>query len=101
MTDGFLAGSQPSPSQNGVGPGEFVSIVYNRQLAGTYADVLAELTNGDLRIGIHVIAFASGGSESFINPPIPEPTTALLMAIGLAGLAAPGWQSRIGRRPTA
>jgi hypothetical protein len=30
-----------------VGPGEFVSIVYNLQLAGTYADVLAELTNGD------------------------------------------------------
>ena len=52
----------------------------------TLADVLDELASGELRIGIHVIAFASGGSESFIN--VPEPGATTLLAVALAGLAA-------------
>ena len=56
------------------------------QLGGTYADVLSELASGALRIGIHVQGFASTGSESLINT--PEPGTALLLALGLGGLAA-------------
>jgi len=42
-----------------------------------------DLTTGALRIGIHVIDFESGGSESFINVPVPEPGTGLLLAFGL------------------
>lgn len=87
VTAGFLAQSQPSPSQNGVGPGEWVTIVYDLQGGGTFADIVDDLTNGDLRIGLHVIAYTSGGSESFINVPVPEPGTAVLVAGGLALLA--------------
>jgi hypothetical protein len=86
VTEGFLAQSVPSPAVNGVGPSEWVKIQFTLQGTQTYADVIDELTTGELRIGIHVIGFQSGGSESFINPPIPEPGTALLLGGGLVAL---------------
>jgi len=87
VTEGFLAESVPAPSINGVGPSEWLRIQFILQGGQGFADVIDELTTGELRIGIHVIAFASGGSESFINPPIPEPATAVLLAGGLLALA--------------
>lgn len=92
VTAGFLAESQPAPPANGVGPGEWVAIDFTLQGAQTYADVLNDLDSGALRIGIHVIAFSSGGSESFIN--VPEPSAAALI---LSGLAAAALRAR--RRP--
>ena len=86
VTEGFLAESVPSASKNGVGPSEWLKIQFTLQGGQTFADVIDELETGELRIGIHVIGFASGGSESFINPPIPEPGTAALLAIGLVAL---------------
>jgi hypothetical protein len=86
VTEGFLAESVPSPAVNGAGPTEWVAIEFTLQGGQTFADVISEFTTGELRIGIHVIGFASGGSESFINPPIPEPSTALLLGGGLVGV---------------
>ena len=83
VTAGFLAESIPPPSQEGVGPGEWVTIIFDLMGGGDYADVIDELTTGELRIGLHVIGFGSGGSESFLNEPVPEPGTALLMGLGL------------------
>jgi len=87
-TAGFLADADPPPSGNGVDPLETLGIVFDLQIGGTFADVIAELTNGDLRIGIHVQAFDGGGSESFVNLPIPEPSAALLIGMGLSILAS-------------
>jgi hypothetical protein len=81
VTEGFQA--VPAPPKNGVGPSEWVVIEFDLLGGQTINDVIAELTTGELRIGVHVIAFATGGSESFINPPIPEPGTALLLGGGL------------------
>jgi len=86
VTAGFLAESQPAPSMNGVGPGETVEIIFDLQGGGAFADIIDELTTGELRIGIHVIAFEGGGSESFINVPVPEPGTAALLGLGLVAL---------------
>lgn len=86
VTQGFLAEAVPSPAKNGVGPSEWVKIDFTLQNGMTFADVVEDLTTGDLRIGIHVIAFDSGGSESFVNTPIPEPGTVLLVGSGLVAL---------------
>ncbi len=84
VTAGFLAEAVPSPAMNGVGAGEFVAIIFNLQGGASYSDVLTQLSDGTVRAGVHVISFTSGGSESFVNHPLPEPSTALLL------LAAPG-----------
>jgi hypothetical protein len=87
VTEGFLAESVPSPVTNGVGPTEWVRIQFSLQGGQSFADVVDELTTGTLRIGIHVIGYGSGGSESFINEPVPEPGTGLLLGGGLLVLA--------------
>lgn len=81
-TLGFLAESVPPPSHKGVNPGEQVGILFDLQPAKTYQNVINELNDGGLRIGIHVIGFDSGGSESFVN--VPEPAT--IAVLGLGGL---------------
>ena len=88
-TAGFsLDSNSPMLPQNGVDmSGEVLSVIFDLQFGGTFADVLAELANGDLRIGLHVQAFSGGDSDSFVNLPVPEPGTALLVGLGLTALA--------------
>mgnify|MGYP000926007260 CR=1 FL=1 len=50
------------------------------------SDLIAAMNSGSLRVGMHVIAFANGESESFVTP---APGSVALL--GLAGLT-------IGRR---
>ena len=71
----------------GVNPGESLGILFDLQPGSAFGDVLAQLVSGELRIGIHVQGFASGGSESMVN--VPEPGTGVLLGLGLVFMLAP------------
>lgn len=95
-TAGFSADSDPPVSPNGVTVGEWLTITFNLQTGKTYTDVLSALAlpngggTGDLRIGVHVQSFSNGGSESFVNTPVPEAETyaMILSGLGLVGFMA-------------
>lgn len=72
----------PPPSDHGVDPGEWLKICY----VGDYGNVVSALGSGDLRIGLHVISFENGGSESFIL--VPAPGAIVLGSIGSLAVAA-------------
>jgi len=104
VTAGFSADSNAPTAANGVTAGEWLAIDFNLINGKTYNDVLLALTlpnNGlgpnDLRIGVHVQSFASGGgSESFINvegavSPVPEADAWAMM---VAGLGLVGFMAR-------
>ncbi|MHC4443854.1 MAG: hypothetical protein ACYTF1_01670 [Planctomycetota bacterium] len=76
---GFSADSDPPVQPMGVNPGEELGILYDIQVGQTFADVIDEMNDATLRLGIHVQGFASGGSESYITP---EPMTLALLIIG-------------------
>jgi hypothetical protein len=66
--------------------GEMLGILFNLQMGQDFSDVVSELASGDLRVGIHVQGFSGGGSESFVNAPVPVPAAVWLMCTGLIGL---------------
>jgi hypothetical protein len=75
----------PSPAK-GINPGEWLGIFFALQSGQTYADVINDLATGELRVGLHVQAFSGGGSESFVNTPVPLPAAIWLFGGGLLGL---------------
>lgn len=93
VTAGFLAESGPPAPQNGVGPNEHVTIRFNLLGGQTYADALNAIVlsgaPGGLRIGVHVIGFDNGGSESFVNTTTVMPLPAAAW-MGMALLGSVG-----------
>jgi hypothetical protein len=84
-TDGFSADSEAPTQPSGVNPGESLGILFSLRPGSSFADVLAHLEDGSLRVGVHVQGFAGGGSESFVS--VPEPGVLGLVGVGLLGLA--------------
>lgn len=63
----YSADADPNPPRWGIGPGEYLGVAFNLQPGATYAQLLSGLDAGVVRVGVHAIAYASGGSESFIT----------------------------------
>jgi hypothetical protein len=85
-TAGLVAGSQPPVQPNGVNPGEELTLIFDLLGGKTLADTEAAIGDGSLRIGLHVQGFESGGSESFVSVPVPEPSVSLVLGAALLGL---------------
>lgn len=84
-TVGLTADSNPPTQPNGVNPGESLGILVDLNDGVSYVDLLSDIVSGDLRIGIHVQGYDTGGSESFINN-VPVPAAVWLFGSGLLGL---------------
>lgn len=83
---GFSA-KNPAPKY-GINPDESLGIIFSLEDSNFgYQDVISSMTSGNLRFGMHVIGFDSGGSEAFVNhlPPVhtPIPGTVFLFGSGL------------------
>lgn len=105
-TEGFFAPSDSNApvSHNGIdNSNEYLELRFQLLLDGSgdqlgYGDVISDILNGRLRIGIHVQGFVSEGSESLVNSTnlpgvgsgvVPEPTALLVWSL-LGGGAAAG-----------
>ena len=82
----FSIGADSPPPEDGVNNsvGEWVQITFQLKdvepgVPGTLDDVLAELGDGRLRVGLHVVAFDDGSSNTAVNP---EPATICLLGLG-------------------
>jgi len=95
-TADFLADSNQPVAQMGINPGEWLGIIFELQSQQTYNDVINDLITGNLRVGLHAIAFNSGYSESFVNiAAVPLPPAIILL--GSAVLMLFGRMSKAGR----
>ena len=86
VTAGLSADSDAPVQPNGVNPGETVGITLSYLGGVDFDDVVNEFASGDLRVGIHVQGFDTGGSESFVNngttTVVPTPGSLLLSMVG-------------------
>lgn len=84
---GFSADSNftasPPPPKNGLNPGEFA---YFDFAGASYSKVVQGINTGQVRFGVHVIQVGSNGEDSISMVAVPEPSAALLGAIGVLAL---------------
>ncbi len=79
----FSIGAEGTPPHKGIdNPGEWLKVTFDLINGGTLDDVIDELGNGTLRVGMHVIAFPDGSSEAAV----PEPATIALLGFGALAL---------------
>jgi hypothetical protein len=93
-TDEAFGSTTPRPNDKAVAPGEQLTIWF--ALGGnSFASLLTAITTGEVKVGLHVIAFQNGGSEAFTAvAPIPLPAGGWLLLTAIGGLGAAGLRRR-------
>ncbi len=76
----YSADAKPPAPFNGLGIGDQLTIIMNLDEGATFKDLLGQINNNSLRIGIHVIALPDGSSFSAVS--VPEPSTVAILGIG-------------------
>ncbi len=90
-TDALFADADNPAPQNGINNGETLGILFDLLMGANFDDVIDALSNGDLRVGIHVISIGlDDNSESFINTPVPVPAAVWMLGAGFLGLMSFG-----------
>lgn len=75
----FTVDAGQNARDNGVGVGDELIIKFNLLPNKTYADTIAMLNTGELRIGLHVVSIGTTEkSDSFVNR-VPEPGTFMIL----------------------
>ena len=99
ISNGFIvddaSADSPGTNKDGVDPGEWLAIVFNLQSGSNFGNVIYELDNDELQIGLHVQGIGTNsGSESFANNgrvTVPVPAGVLLVGVGVSLV---GWLRR-------
>jgi hypothetical protein len=82
--------TNPGTGQDGVDPGEWLSVLFTIKNTDNYSyvELISDIYNDILILGIKVQGFAGGGSETFITP-VPG-----AVILGILGLGVVGWKLR-------
>lgn len=72
--------ADPARPKNGLETGEFISILFDLVDGVSFDNIITEIDNQSLGIGIHTQSLPGGGSASFTT--IPEPLSLALLGIG-------------------
>lgn len=91
VTPGLLADPLRANS-NALQVGDDLVIRLNYMVGSGFADALAALVDGSLRVGVHVRSLLGGQSDSFVSAPpsvseVPLPATLPLLFAALGGFA--------------
>jgi hypothetical protein len=71
----------PKSGLNNDSGSEWLQVKFNLKNGFDLQDVIHDLDTGELRVGLHIISFPDGSSESAVTT--PEPATILLIGIGM------------------
>jgi len=94
-TTSFSAGSNPPTMPEGVNTSlEWVEIIFSLQTGKTFNDVISNLKDGGLRIGLHVQAIGpDSGSDSYVDTvQVPEPGILILLGIAMSAIGMASWR---------
>ncbi|WP_375201070.1 VPLPA-CTERM sorting domain-containing protein [Hyphococcus sp.] len=93
VTTAGLVAEASGNNATGLTVGETLVLALTYAGGMDFSDVLAALSGGQLRIGLHVRSLLEGESDAFVSTPpseVPLPAAAWLMIAGLGGLGFAG-----------